>query len=56
MKPHHSSPVYGLGMLGALVYFFQQSTTFTQGLVGFFKALFWPAFVVYELLKYLQIH
>jgi len=44
---------YGLAFIGALVYFIQNAGSFTQGLVGFFKALVWPAILVYELLKFL---
>ena len=50
-----SAPVYGLGFIGALVYFIQHATTFWIGVLGFFKALFWPAFLVYEMLKYLSL-
>ena len=46
--------VYGLAFIGALVYFLQQSTGFTASLVGFLKALVWPAILVYELLQFLN--
>lgn len=41
--------VYGLGFLGALVYFMPSSVTFTDYLLNFLKAIFWPAFLVYKL-------
>ncbi|HUR61201.1 MAG TPA: hypothetical protein VM286_02395 [Candidatus Thermoplasmatota archaeon] len=47
--------VYGLGLLGALVYYFQNSPTFWAGVIGILKALFWPAFLVYELFKFLHL-
>ncbi len=47
--------VYGLGIIGAWVYYFTHATTFLLGLLGFFKGIFWPAFLVYELLKYLHM-
>lgn len=47
--------VYGLGLIGAAIYFIQIADTFGQGLIGFLKALVWPAFLVYELLKFLQV-
>ena len=47
--------VYGLGFIGALVYYIQTATSFWIGLLGFFKAIFWPGFVVYELMKFLKI-
>lgn len=46
--------VYGLGMIGAAVYYIQHSTTFWAGVWGFLKALVWPAFLVYELLRFLN--
>lgn len=48
-----SSAVYGLGFIGAAVYYISNATSFWTGILGFLKALVWPAFVVYELLKYL---
>jgi len=47
--------VYGLGLIGAAVYFIQHAGTFWLGVLGFLKALVWPAFVVYEFLKFLQM-
>jgi hypothetical protein len=47
--------VYGLGFIGALVYYLQGATTFLVGLLGVGKAIVWPALVVYELLKYLKM-
>lgn len=41
---------YFLGIIGASVYYIQQSATFWQGLVGVLKALVWPAFLVFKLL------
>lgn len=45
--------VYGLGFIGAAVYYISNATTFWVGVLGFLKALVWPAFLVYGLLKYL---
>jgi len=42
--------VYGLAFLGALVYFIQHSDTFWMGVLGFFKAIAWPAMIVYKVL------
>lgn len=47
--PH--SAVYGLGLIGAAVYYISAATGFWMGVLGFFKALVWPAFLVYEVLK-----
>ena len=43
--------VYGLGFIGAAVYFISQAATFGAGLVGFLKEMVWPAFLVYEAFK-----
>jgi hypothetical protein len=45
--------IYGLGFLGAVVYFIATAATFGLGVLGFLKALVWPAFLVYALMKYL---
>lgn len=50
-----SEAVYGLGLIGAWVYYFTHATTFLLGVLGFFKGIFWPAMLVYEALKYLQM-
>ena len=44
--------VYGLGFIGAAVYYISQSTGFWMGVLGILKALVWPAFLIYEALKY----
>jgi len=49
-----SDTVYGLGLIGAWVFYIGRAATFREGVVGFFKGLFWPAFLVYELLKFLE--
>lgn len=48
-----SGAVYGLGFIGAAVYYISTAASFWAGVLGFLKALVWPAFLVYELLKYL---
>jgi hypothetical protein len=48
-----NAPVYGLGFIGALVYYIGHAATFWLGVLGFFKAIVWPAMLVYESLKYL---
>ncbi len=45
--------VYGLGMIGAAVYFIGHAATFWMGVLGFLKALVWPAFLVYYALEVL---
>jgi hypothetical protein len=48
-----SGAVYGLGLIGAAIYFISQATTFWIGVIGILKAIVWPAFLVYEALKQL---
>ncbi len=45
--------VYGLGVIGALVYYIATASGFGSALVGILKSLIWPAFVVYQLLDFL---
>ena len=45
--------VYGLVLIGALVYYIQAADGFWAGVLGILKALVWPAFVIYDLLKFL---
>jgi len=46
--------VYGLGFIGALVWFWQQATGFGEHLVGILKAFVWPAFLVYDAFRALK--
>ena len=50
-----SSGVYGLAFLGAVIYFIQHANTFWEGVVGFLKALVWPAVLIYKVLEFLKI-
>jgi hypothetical protein len=50
-----SDSVYGLGFIGAMVYFMGQAKDFREGVIGFFKAIVWPAILVYEIFKLLKI-
>jgi hypothetical protein len=49
-----SDSVYGLGMIGAWVYYIGRATTPRLRVLGFFKGLVWPAMLVYEMLKFLN--
>lgn len=52
---HASGGVYGLGFLGAVIYYISTATSFWMGALGILKALVWPAFLVYEVLKTLGV-
>jgi len=45
--------IYGLGFLGSLFYFVTTAPDFWAALFGIVKAILWPAFVAYGLLKFL---
>ena len=47
--------VYGLGFIGAVVYFIQHAPTFWMGILGILKAIVWPAILIYGLLNFLKI-
>ncbi len=46
-----SGAVYGLGFIGAAIYFISAAGSFWAGVLGFLKAIVWPAFLIYEALK-----
>jgi hypothetical protein len=48
-----SSAVYGLGFIGAAIYFIGHACSFWMGVLGFLKAIVWPVFLVYEAFKFL---
>ncbi len=50
-----SGAVYGLGFIGALVYFISTATGFWMGVLGVLKALVWPAMLVFYALKALGV-
>ena len=47
--------VYGMAFIGAAVYFIQSATGFWMGVLGFIKALFWPAILMYKILEMLKM-
>ena len=51
----YSSSTYGLAFLGALIYFISHATSFWMGVLGFFKAIVWPALLVYKALDYFKM-
>jgi hypothetical protein len=50
VTPAEAMP-YTLGLIGALVFFWQQADSFGQYLLAIIKALVWPAFLVYEVFQ-----
>lgn len=43
--------IYGVGMIGALVYFVQAADSVGEYALAVVQTLFWPGFLVYEALK-----
>lgn len=46
-----SGAIYGLGFIGAVIFYISTATTFWMGVLGILKSIVWPAFLVYELLR-----
>ncbi len=46
--------VYGLGLIGALIYYIGTADGFWIGVLGVLKAIIWPVFVVHDLLGFLN--
>jgi len=59
MKYHSGSGIAGtayfMAFIGAAVFYIQQATSFGIGVIGFLKALVWPAFLVYNLLQFIKM-
>jgi hypothetical protein len=43
-----SGAIYGLGIFGAWVYFWQQADAFWEYVLAVLQGVLWPAFMVYE--------
>lgn len=51
----YGGTIYGLGFVGALVYYLQHAATVSAGVIGFLKALVWPAILIYKVLGFLKL-
>ncbi len=51
----NSGALYGLGVIGAAVYYVQHASGFMDGVIGLGKAVFWPAVILYRVLEMLQM-
>jgi len=47
--------IYGLGFLGASVYYLVHAATFWEGVIGILKAIFWPSFILYRVFELLKM-
>jgi hypothetical protein len=53
--PGGGGAVYGLGFIGAAVYFIQHAANFSEGVFGVLRAIVWPALVIYKVIGLLHI-
>ncbi len=52
-KANNCGGAYCLGFLGAAIYYISTATGFWVGVLGVLKAIVWPAFLVFEIMKFL---
>ena len=45
--------IYGLGLIGAAVYYIQHADSIGAGVIGLLKAIVWPAFLIYNAFQFL---
>jgi hypothetical protein len=50
-----SSAIYGIGIIGALIYFLGRADSFWAVIWGIIQAVFWPAVLVYKVLELLKL-
>jgi hypothetical protein len=48
-----SNAFYGLGLIGALVFYIEQASGFWEIILAILKAIVWPAFFVYDAFKFM---
>ncbi len=46
---------YFMALIGAAVYYISQTHTFWLGVLGFLKAIVWPAMLIYKLFEFLSM-
>lgn len=47
--------IYFLGIIGAAVYYIQESQGFWMGVLGILKAIIWPAMLIYKVFMLIQM-
>lgn len=48
--------IWFLGFIGAIIYYWQLANGFGGYVVGVLKAFVWPAYMVYDLFKFLGVN
>ena len=46
---------YFMGFIGAAIYYISTASGFWAGVLGVLKAIVWPAFLIFEVMKFLAI-
>ena len=46
--------LYGLGFIGAVIFFIGEAGGFWAGVLGILKAFVWPAILVYKLFEFIK--
>ncbi len=54
-KNTQNNAIYGIGIVGAVIYYISTAASFWGGVLGILKAILWPGFMVYELMKFLAM-
>jgi hypothetical protein len=55
MRKEGSGAIYGMAVIGAAVYYVRHAVTFSAGVIGIIKAIFWPAVLIYKVLDLLKM-
>ncbi len=54
-KSSSTGCLYGMGAIGAMVYFIGSATSFGAGVLGVLKSIVWPAIMVYHVFSNLGL-
>ena len=50
-----SGGIYFLAFIGSVIYYLVHAASFWAGVLGIIKSLFWPAFLIYNLMEFLKM-
>ena len=53
MAKHGGGAFYGIGGIGAFIYYMQDADSFTDVIAGILKSIVWPAFLIHRLFGFL---
>ncbi len=52
---HSGGTIYGLGFVGAVVYYLQHASSFWPVILGILKAIVWPALLIYKVFTLIKM-